>query len=341
MKRTKGLFKGYLITNKITKKQYIGITSKSVKHRWAVHKMDSKHTKSGYKNHLHNSMIKYGVENFEIKSITKADSWEEICQWEIQAIKEYGTKTPGGYNLTDGGEGCYGIKRTESTKRKMSESRKAYYKNPKRREEQGIRVKKRSEDPIFRKRQEIRSKKLWNDDAYREKTIRKNKERWENPKMREKHKKGIRKATTENPEWMKRNAEKNREMAKDPEWRKKVSEGLKRVCNTDEFREKRSKIVKSYWDEGHEDRRKKAAKIMSKGQRARLKNPEYIKWRNEIPPGGKPILYRGKYFRSANEATRYFKVSCNKIAMDILKQLEGCRKLNPKKKSKYPYEIKY
>ena len=132
MKRTKGLFKGYLITNKITKKQYIGITSKSVKHRWKVHKMDCKHTKSGYKNHLHNSMMKYGVENFEIKSITKADSWEEICQWEIQAIKEYGTKTPGGYNLTDGGEGCYGIKRTESTKRKISESKKAYYKNPKR-----------------------------------------------------------------------------------------------------------------------------------------------------------------------------------------------------------------
>jgi len=341
MKRTKGLFKGYRITNKITKKQYIGITSKSVSHRWGVHKTDCKHTKSEYKNHLHNSMIKHGVENFEIKSIMKADSWEEICAWEIHAIKEYGTKSPGGYNLTDGGEGCFGVKRTETMKRKLSESKKEYYKNPKHRQEQGIRVKLRFEDPIYRKKQAIRSKKLWQDETYRETTTNGLKERWKNPELREKHKSALRQATTENPEWMERTAERNKDMATDPEWRKKVSEGLKRICNTDEFRKKRSKIGKSYWDEGHQDRRKKTAETMSKGQQARLKNPEYIKWRKENPPGGKPMLYRGKYFRTATEAMDYFKVGCNRITMDILKQVEGCRKLNVKKKSKYPYEIKY
>ena len=339
MKRIQKIFKGYIITNILNKKQYVGITSKTVDHRWKVHLSDAKHTNSEYKSHLHNALNKYGENNFIIKLIATKNTWKEICNWEIKTIQKLNTKTPNGYNLTDGGEGALGIKRTEKFKKKASTNKIKYYKDPEKRKEQSIRLKKERNTPKFKKEQSIRSKSFWQNQDYKEKTIDGLQKRWKDPSMRKKHKKAIRKATIENPKWMKENTKKNKELATNPEWKNKVSEGLKKALSNPEKKKERVIRTKIYWKEGHPERRKHHAEVMSKMIRKNLQDPEYQKWRKENPPGGKPILYNHKYFRSMQEAANYFKVSRPKIDRDLLKKNPGCKRLDLNKK--YNFEIIY
>lgn len=50
-------------------------------------------------------MRKYGIENFTIEEIDKADSFEELGQLERKYIREYDSQNPEkGYNITAGGE---------------------------------------------------------------------------------------------------------------------------------------------------------------------------------------------------------------------------------------------
>lgn len=339
MKRIKGLYKGYKIEHVESGKMYIGITSKTVQHRWKVHLMDANFTKSKYKSHLHNAIKKYGKDAFTIKTLIKKNSWEEICEWEKQTIQGLNTKTPNGYNLADGGRGACGLIRTNDFKKKLSKSKKEFYADPEKRKEQGERSKRYTSCPKWKAKQSKRSIKLWEDPIYVEKTIKANKEKWKDLEMKKRHHKAVRKSTIENPEWMKKTILKNKEIAKDPEWRKKVSQGLKKALSTKEAREKRSENTKKYWQKEHIERRKKHAQTMSKMIKEKLKDPEYQKWRKENPPGAKPILYKNKYFRSIKEASVYFNCSTGKIDRDLLKQTSGCYYLDPNKK--YNYEVKY
>ena len=341
MKRTTKIYYGYIITNQINNKKYVGITSHTPQQRWNTHKQDAKFTKSKYRNHFHNAINKYTPEAFKIKTAAKSKSWEKICLWEIQTIKKLNTKNPiNGYNLTDGGEGAPGIERTEDFKEKLSKIKKKYYENPIRRKEQSIRNKQIWGDEKLLLQARKTSKRLWKDPQYKKKTIENNKKRWDAPEMRKKHKQAIRKATTLNPEWHRKNKERNIIQAKDPEWRKKVSEGVKKIyLNNKKAHEKAVKRAKTYWEEGHEDRRKKHAETMSKMIKEKLKQPAYQKWRKENPPGGKPIMYQFKYFRSTSEACRFFKTNRAKINRGISKETEGCCKLDPTKT--YKFEIQY
>lgn len=54
-------------------------------------------------------MKKYGSESFVLSVLATSDDWTELCALETKFISELGTKYPGGYNLTDGGEGCVGL----------------------------------------------------------------------------------------------------------------------------------------------------------------------------------------------------------------------------------------
>lgn len=342
MERTRKICSGYIITNKINKKQYVGITSHSVKHRWKIHQTDAKFTNSKYKNHLHNAINKYGAENFTIQTIKKSKDWPALCQWEIRTIKNLNTKNPTiGYNLTDGGEGAPGIKRTEHFKRKLSKTKTKFYENPQNRKDQKERSKKIWEDPKTREQQSKRSKKLWTDSRYRERTIKGLTDKvYNNTELQKRRKQAIRKATCENPEWLKTQREKNKKLAEDPEWRNKVSEGLKNAYeNNPEYKLNRKKQTQNYWDEGHEKRRKEHAMVMSKMIQEKLKDPNYQKWRNENPPNGKPILYQNKYFRSINEACRFFRTNNPKINRDIDRKIPGCAKLDPT--GIYVFEVQY
>lgn len=108
----------YIITNTANAKQYVGIT-KNLSKRWKRHCGASSDSPA-----LKNAIAKYGVDKFIISHIADAFDFESACEIERMLIVQHNTKSPNGYNLTDGGEGKLGVKHTEETKKKISLSGK-------------------------------------------------------------------------------------------------------------------------------------------------------------------------------------------------------------------------
>lgn len=92
----------YIVTNKANGKQYVGI-SKNLKRRWDQHL-----SANGSAPALHAAIKKYGADGFIFSHICDAFDCEAACDLERMLIKEHNTKSPHGYNLTDGGEGVFG-----------------------------------------------------------------------------------------------------------------------------------------------------------------------------------------------------------------------------------------
>lgn len=90
----------YLITNTITKKQYVGQTiRKDIETRWKDHKAVDKNTIGRC---LFNTYKKYGIDKFKFQIICIC--FDEDCnQYEEDYIKKYNTIAPNGYNLESGG----------------------------------------------------------------------------------------------------------------------------------------------------------------------------------------------------------------------------------------------
>lgn len=133
----------YKITNTINDLVYIGVT-KNPKVRFRGHAFHNTKTRSLLKN----AIKKYGAENFRMELLCM--STVDYCyEMEIKAIEAYNARTPNGYNICTGGRGSRGltgefngmygrrgelhphygkpgyrtgIKATEETKAKMSES---------------------------------------------------------------------------------------------------------------------------------------------------------------------------------------------------------------------------
>ena len=89
----------------------------SVAKRWKAHCTDKK----GYCRLLSRAIKKYGKENFEIKTIIRCDTIEEMNHREQYCIKILNTLKPNGYNLMTGGKNKI---HNEESKIKMSNSRK-------------------------------------------------------------------------------------------------------------------------------------------------------------------------------------------------------------------------
>ncbi len=107
----------YKAINKINGKIYIGKTFGSLDRRLYMHCR----SKNGI---FSKALRKYGVQSFELAIIDTAGSNAVLSEKEIYWIAYYQCKVPGGYNLTDGGEGMRGHRPSESTRKKMSESSK-------------------------------------------------------------------------------------------------------------------------------------------------------------------------------------------------------------------------
>jgi group I intron endonuclease len=101
-------------------KAYVGITSKTIARRLALHKNQAKNRA----NAVHMAIKKYGWGSVLVEVLAVAPDWSYLCALEQKAIVAFGTLTPHGYNLTLGGEGTFGIKKTEEQRRLMSEARK-------------------------------------------------------------------------------------------------------------------------------------------------------------------------------------------------------------------------
>lgn len=141
--KTSGIYK---ITNKINNKVYIGQT-KNLKSRIQRHLYDFKNNK--HPNiYLYNSMRKHGIENFDVEIIFQGNfNQNELNDLEIDLIRLYNSNDKRfGYNMTEGGDGISGLKRSEITKQKISKSKKG----KKRTEEHNKNLKEAFEKIIFK-----------------------------------------------------------------------------------------------------------------------------------------------------------------------------------------------
>lgn len=111
----------YLRTNLLNGKQYVG-QAQNMQHRenqWRC----MKHHYAGRL--IDNARNKYGCDNWSLKVLAECDNQEELDKWEGYYINYYNTKTPNGYNLTDGGcSGSLGYHHTDEAKKIISEKNK-------------------------------------------------------------------------------------------------------------------------------------------------------------------------------------------------------------------------
>lgn len=114
----------YCITNKINGKRYVGqhagdnLNSYWDRTVWLAEK--------GYqgKRLLYRAIRKYGSDSFDIKPLVIVDTKWEMDLYEIGIIDAWDLTNPtNGYNITAGGGGSLGVKMSEETRAKMSESR--------------------------------------------------------------------------------------------------------------------------------------------------------------------------------------------------------------------------
>lgn len=105
-------------------KRYVGITGQSLKERWRVNG-------NGYKPQklVCRAIQKYKWENVKHIIVAEKLSVDEAGELEKSLISKYNTTNPSfGYNQSIGGENSpIGVKRSEETRRKLSESHKGKY----------------------------------------------------------------------------------------------------------------------------------------------------------------------------------------------------------------------
>lgn len=111
-------YKVYMHTNKINGKKYIGITRQEVYKRFR--------NGEGYRGShaFYGAIQKYGWDSFTHEILFTGLTAKEAGKKEIELIKKYNTQIDG-YNILIGGfAGTQGIKISEETRAKMSESHK-------------------------------------------------------------------------------------------------------------------------------------------------------------------------------------------------------------------------
>lgn len=113
----------YLITNLENNKKYVGLTKFSIAERFY------QHVKRGFL--LIEAIKKYGEDKFFIELIEEVDTAGRAYELEQYYIREYNTKVPYGYNLTDGGDGIFGWEITEEYRQECSERVKQLHKEKK------------------------------------------------------------------------------------------------------------------------------------------------------------------------------------------------------------------
>jgi group I intron endonuclease len=108
----------YVATNRVNGKRYVGVTKRLLCQRRAHHYCMARSGKGNCKK-FHAAIRKYGETAFHWQTIATFQTYAEALKGEIEAIA---TMKPE-YNLTVGGEGTIGVKRSQETIDKHRASR--------------------------------------------------------------------------------------------------------------------------------------------------------------------------------------------------------------------------
>jgi group I intron endonuclease len=117
----------YKVTNTINGKAYIGFDCRWP-HRRSVHICEGM-TRKNKQYPLYRAINKYGRDAFVWEILYQSeDRGHTLNIMEPKLIKEHNTHyiDGHGYNMSYGGEGTFGVKLSEETKRKISEARKGH-----------------------------------------------------------------------------------------------------------------------------------------------------------------------------------------------------------------------
>lgn len=107
----------YILTNRVNGKQYVGLDSNLP--RRAKQHLNGTSKRCPL---IHGAIQKHGREAFRVETIAYPNiTHEALCAVEMWQIAKRNTKSPNGYNLTDGGEGRRGYEWTPEQKAKQSE----------------------------------------------------------------------------------------------------------------------------------------------------------------------------------------------------------------------------
>lgn len=107
----------YKVTNLMNNKCYIGYTTKSLDERRRQHYKRMKYGRNFY---FHNALKKYKPTNFKWEILGFCYSLKELKDSEIECISFFNSNNRiYGYNLTKGGDGAKGTKRSLKTKEKL------------------------------------------------------------------------------------------------------------------------------------------------------------------------------------------------------------------------------
>ena len=93
----------YLITHKVSGKQYVGLTIQTLERRWKYHieQAAAGHIKGAHS--LHATLRACGPDAFEIRQIDEGTTKKDLERKEQHWIERLGTLTPHGFNISRGG----------------------------------------------------------------------------------------------------------------------------------------------------------------------------------------------------------------------------------------------
>ena len=109
----------YMAMNTINGKCYIGKTIQPLGFRRSDH---HKLARNGSPTAFHAAIRKYGKKAFYWDILFESELEQLLSIVEVTLIYENGTRCPGGYNLTSGGDGISGLVHSQATRDKMSHS---------------------------------------------------------------------------------------------------------------------------------------------------------------------------------------------------------------------------
>lgn len=119
----------YVVTNTVNGKQYVGLTTKTVPHRWSEHKTCAV---IGKKTHLYSALRKYGPDAFEISVYASVLDKKDLGAVERLIIQQLSPA----YNQTNGGEVTFGRKYDDATKERIRQGSLGRKRTPEQKEVQ-------------------------------------------------------------------------------------------------------------------------------------------------------------------------------------------------------------